>query len=195
MNKIGLTAVMVAGILGSTMGGVLAQAEEVENKDSNSNVGFTTPADGGLKLMEVADLSFGNHEISASDEIYKTQSDTKSTVQDLRGTETGWELRVAQNGQFLNGKKELTNAQITLDKPELNIDSTAIANLKTNVVLNPNGDATVIMDANTGEGNGLATENFNTGSASLSVPGKTTKIVGQYTTTLNWTLMDAVGNE
>lgn len=186
---------MAAGILGSTMGGIVAQAEEVDNKASNGNVGFTTPADGALKLIEVADLSFGNHEISAADEIYKTQSDTKSSVQDLRGTETGWELRVAQNGQFMNGNKELTNSQLTLDKPELDTNSTAIANVKTNVVLNPNGDSVVIMDANTGEGNGLATENFNTGNASLSVPGKTTKIVGQYTTTLNWTLVDAVGNE
>ncbi|EGO5014200.1 WxL domain-containing protein [Enterococcus faecalis] len=195
MKKILLTSVVTVSVLGSVMGGVVSHAAEADNKSSNGNVGFKTPEDGALKLLEVADLNFGDHEISGSDENYKTETDTKATVQDLRGTETGWELRVSQSGQFMNGEKELTNAQITLDSPELDASSTATANVKTGVILNPNGDSAVILDAAKGQGNGIATENFKTGNATLSVPGKTTKITGQYTTTLTWTLMDGVGNE
>lgn len=195
MKKNLLTSLVTASVLGSVMGGVIVHAEEADNKGSNGNVGFKTPANGALTLLEVADLNFGDHEISGSDETYKTETDSKATVQDLRGTETGWELRLAQDGQFMNGEKELTNAQITLDTQELDANSTAIANVKSNVVLNPNGDSSVIMDANKGQGNGLATENFKTGNASLSVPGVTTKVIGQYTATLTWTLMDSVSNQ
>ncbi|WP_430602635.1 hypothetical protein IGJ02_003089 [Enterococcus sp. DIV0724b] len=194
MKKTLLSSLVTACILGSVALGGVSYAVEADNQSSNGNVGFTTPEDGALKLLEVAEFDFGNHEISASDQVYKTESDTKSIVQDLRGTETGWELRVAQDGQFINGDKVLTNAQITLDAPVLDESSTATANVKSSVELDPNGNSVVIMDANQGQGNGVATENFNIAQTSLSVPGKTTKITGQYTTVLNWTLMDGVAN-
>ena len=194
MKKFVFASLATLSILGGSMGGVVSHAAEVDNQNSTGNVGFTTPEDGALKLLEVADLDFGNHAISAADETYKTMTDTKSTVQDLRGTETGWELRVAQQGQFMNGEKELTNAAITLDAPVLDAGSTATANVKSGVLLNTNGDSAVIMDANQGQGNGVATEDFNIDQASLFVPGKTTKVTGQYMTTLNWTLMDGVSN-
>lgn len=194
MKKFVFTSLVTLSILGGALGGTVSYAAENVEKGSNGQVGFTTPTSGALQLLQVADLNFGNHEISAADQIYLSESDTKATVQDLRGTETGWELRVAQVGQFKNGQKELTNAQITLVAPTLDKSSTAIAHVKEGVVLKPTGEAAVIMDAKIGEGNGVATEDFMTGKASLSVPGATVKVKGQYTTTLNWTLTDAVSN-
>ena len=196
MRKILAVSLVTLSVVGSAMGGVVAvHADEVENKASNGNVGFKTPEDGGLKLLEVADLNFGDNEISDADQVYKTISSTKSSVKDIRGTETGWELRVSQDKQFMNKDNELTNAQITFDAPKLDEGSTAIANVKSKVSLTPNGDSVVIMDANEGEGNGTAIENLDEGATSLSVPGETLKVVGQYETTLNWTLMDGVSNK
>lgn len=191
MKKLALSAAVLFGAMTIGANGVLAA--QTDSKTTDGNVGFTTPAD-GLKLIEAANLDFGNHEISASDQTYKSESDTKSTVQDIRGTLTGWTLQVAQSEQFKNGASELTNAQITLDEPVLDESSTATANVKTGVALKPTGESAVIMDANAGQGNGIATEDFNTGKASLSVPGATVKVAGQYKTTLVWSLMDSVEN-
>jgi hypothetical protein len=191
MKKLVLSAAVLVGAMTLGVNGVFA--EQTDSKTTDGNVGFTTPAD-GLKLIEAANLDFGNHEISASDQTYKSETDTKSTVQDIRGTLTGWTLQVAQSEQFKNGTNELTNAQITLDEPVLDESSTATANVKTAVALKPTGESVVIMDANEGEGNGVATEDFNTGKASLSVPGSTVKVAGKYQTTLVWSLMDSVEN-
>ena len=190
MKKILFASLIGLTVLGGLASASVVNAAEAGNKDSAGKVGFN---EGQLTLLNVADLDFGNHPISASDETYKTESDTKSTVQDLRGTETGWELRVAQQAQFMNGEKELTNASITIDTPVLDDNSTATANIQQKT-LTPDKKDVVVMDAKKGQGNGLAIEDFNTGAASLMVPGKTVKVAGQYTTTLNWTLLDGVSN-
>lgn len=191
MKKLLLSTAILFGTL--TIGGTTIHADAVDSKTTDGNVGFTTPAD-GLKLIEAANLDFGNHPISANDESYKSETDTKATVQDIRGTLTGWNLQVAQTGQFKNGENELTNAQITLDTPTLDASSTAVANVKTSIALKPTGEASLVMDAQKGEGNGTAVENFAKGSSTLSVPGATVKVQGQYKTTLTWTLNDTVEN-
>lgn len=165
-----------------------------DQKTSTGNVAFTTPDDNALLLTNVADLDFGSHAISAKDETYKIVADTETDVQDIRGTSAGWILQVAQAAQFKAGDSELTGAQIKLDTPTLEESSTAKANPKTGVTLSADGTAAVIMDANEGEGNGLAKEKFATGAASLSVPGATVKNAAQYKTTLNWTLLDQPTN-
>ncbi len=191
MKKITLSAALLLGTITIGANGVLAA--QTDSKTTDGNVGFTSPTD-GLKLIEAANLDFGNHEISASDQTYTSETDTKTTVQDIRGTLEGWTLQVSQSEQFKKGLDELKNAQITLDEAVLDKNSTATANVKKAVVLKPTGESTVIMDANSGQGNGIATEDFNTGKASLSVPGATVKVAGQYKTTLIWSLMDSVKN-
>lgn len=166
----------------------------VDQKNSQGQVAFKTPGANALILKSVADVNFGEHEISANDETYKTETDTQSVVQDIRGTSAGWVLQVAQNGQFKSDKTELTGAQIKLDAPTLDESSTAKATPKTGVTLSADGTASTIMSAAQGEGNGLAVEKFATGAASLSVPGATVKNAGQYKTMLSWTLLDTPEN-
>ncbi|MBO0431695.1 WxL domain-containing protein [Enterococcus sp. DIV0660C] len=193
MKKVIMGLVLSATLLSATAGATV-YAAEVDQKNTTGEVGFKTPDSGALTLVSAADLDFGMHAISAADEVYTSETDTVSTVQDIRGTEAGWALQVSENGQFKNGTHELTNAEITLVSPSIDANSTAIAHEKTGVALKTTNEAAVIMDAQTGEGNGLAIEDFAKGTASLSVPGATVKVAGQYTTTLNWVLTDGVAN-
>lgn len=186
-----LMVLLLAGGLGVSRG----EAAQEEKQPSEGWVGFTTPANGGLSLVQVADLDFGNHPISGVDEVYGTVSDTYTTVEDLRGTETGWSLLVAEMGPFMNQGHELTRAEITLVTPLLAPTSTAVTHVKKDLALTPDGEAQVVMFAQKAEGNGVATEWFGKNKATLRVPGETIKLVGQYTTTLNWTLLDGVGND
>lgn len=174
--------------------GMVANAEEVGNQDSTSNIGFTTPTQGALTLVNVADLEFGSNPISTNDEIYKSQTETKTTVQDIRGTETGWSVQVAQKGQLKAGQKELTSAQITLKTPTIAAESTGSATTKTEVVLNTDGSNATILDAAAGLGNGIVIQNFAKDAATLEVPGETIKVAQQYETTLTWTLLDQPEN-
>ncbi|WP_430596547.1 WxL domain-containing protein [Enterococcus sp. DIV0175] len=193
MKKAIMGIVLSATLLSATAGATV-YAGDIDQKDTTGEVGFKAPDTGALTLVEAADLDFGMHEISATDQNYTTESDTFSKVQDLRGTEAGWALQVSEAGQFKNNTHELTNAQITLVSPTIDTSSTAVAHEKAGVVLKTTNEAAVIMDAQTGEGNGLAIEDFAKGAASLSVPGATVKVAGQYTTTLNWVLTDGVAN-
>ncbi|MBO0471549.1 WxL domain-containing protein [Enterococcus sp. DIV0242_7C1] len=190
-NKILVGIVAVMMVLSTS---VLANAEEVDNKDSKSDVGFTTPTEGALTLVNVADFDFGSNPISAKDEVYKNKAETITTVQDIRGTEAGWTVQVAQNGQFKADEKELTNAQVTLKTPTISADSSSSATVKTDVVLNTDGSGTTILAAAAEQGNGVTIESFAKDAVTLEVPGKTTKVAKQYETTLTWTLLDQPEN-
>ncbi|EPI04360.1 hypothetical protein D920_00236 [Enterococcus faecalis 13-SD-W-01] len=196
MTKGILAKVLTCGVLLGTIGvgSTIASADVTDdfNGTSEGTVSFEAPASGALKIVEVADLDFGLHEISAADETYKTETDTQATVSDLRGTLAGWKLTVEQGDQFVNGTAVLDNAQITLDTPKV---STGTGVAKTGIVLAPNGGAQEILGAKAGEGDGITTAALATGSASLSVPGATTKQVGTYSTELTWTLSDVPGNQ
>jgi hypothetical protein len=187
---VGIAAVTM--VLGSS---ILANAEEIENKESKSDIGFTTPTEGALTFVNVADFDFGSNPISAKDEVYTNQAETATTVQDIRGTEAGWTVQVAQNGQFKAGEKELSNAQITLKTPAISPESTGTATAATDVVLNTDGSGATILAAAAEQGNGTTIETFGKDSVILEVPGKTTKVAKQYKTTLTWTLLDQPENE
>ncbi|EOL45138.1 WxL domain-containing protein [Enterococcus caccae] len=190
-NKI-LVGIAALSMIFSTS--MVGHAEEVENHESTSDIGFTTPTEGALTLVNVADFDFGSNPISAKDEVYKNQTETTTTVQDIRGTEAGWTVQVAQNGQFKADKKELTSAQMTLKTPTISDQSTGSATVKTDVVLNTDGSSTTILDAGTGFGNGVTIESFAKEAATLSVPGETAKVAKQYETTLTWILLDQPAN-
>lgn len=175
-------------------GSVSASAEEIENQKSKSDIGFTSPTDGALTLLNVADFDFGSNPISAEDEVYKNKTATATTVQDIRGTEAGWIVQVAQEGQLKAGEKQLENAQITLKTPTISDKSTGAATAKTEIVLNTDGSAATILEAGTGLGNGVTIESFDKDAAILEVPGKTVKVAKQYETTLTWTLLDQPTN-
>ncbi|MEI5993803.1 WxL domain-containing protein [Candidatus Enterococcus mansonii] len=189
-NKILVGLTLVSMIFS---GSIVVNAEEV-NQKSTSDIGFTAPTEGALTLLNVADFDFGSNPISAKDEVYKNKAETATTVQDIRGTEAGWTVQVAEGGQLKAGEKELTNAQITLKTPTVSDKSTGSATAKTDVVLNTNGSSATILEATAGLGNGVTIESFGKDAAILEVPGETVKVAKQYETTLTWTLVDQPEN-
>lgn len=190
-NKI-LVGIAALSMIFSTS--MVVHAEEIDNHESTSDIGFTTPTEGALTLVNVADFDFGSNPISAKDEVYTNKTETMTTVQDIRGTETGWTVQVAQNGQFKADKKELTSAQITLKTPTISDQSTGSATAKTEITLNTDGSSATILEAAAGLGNGVTIENFAKDAATLSVPGETVKVAKQYETSLTWTLLDQPAN-
>ncbi len=192
MKKIGTLSLLIVGSMISFTNITVG----AESSSSKSDIGFSAPAEGAFKVNEVADFNFGNQKISTGDEVYYLDADVNTSVQDLRGTLSGWDLQLAQVEQFKNGENELTNAQISLKDLTLDEESTANAHPTTDTIdLKPNNEAVVVMSAAKGEGGGVAIEKFGKNSVALKVPGSTIKVLGNYTTTLNWTLIDAIDNE
>lgn len=189
---------VVTGLLGTST--VVAHAADT---DSTGDVAFSS---GTLSLsVDNTHLSFGKDTISAADANLKASTTPTVKVSDLRGTNAGWALTVAQGQQF-NTKTDasgsaLTNAALTVVSTEVSSDST----VKTgNATLTPgttpgtttpgtttsgtttNGAAGTVASALAGNGNGISTFTF--GSSNLTVPGATPKLAQGYTTTLTWNL-------
>lgn len=195
MKKFMMSTLLLSGMLSISMGQV--HAADTDSHDTTGKVGFKTPDTGGLTMTNTNDLDidFGSNPISADDKTYTNVNDAKATVQDIRGTATGWTLTVAQKAQFKTADSdELTGAQITIKTPTLDTTSTATATVDKNLVLTTDNTAHKIMGATTGEGNGTAIADMNTGSVSLDVPGKTVKVAKDYTTMLTWNLADVPAN-
>lgn len=190
-NKI-LVGLAVLSMVFSTS--MVVNAEESVDQASKSDIGFTAPTEGALTLLNVADFDFGSNPISAKDEVYKNKTETTTTVQDIRGTEAGWTVQVAEKGQLKAGEKELESAQITLKTPTISEKSTGSADVKKEVILNTDGSSATILDAESGLGNGVTIESFGKEAAVLEVPGETVKVAKQYETTLTWTLLDQPAN-
>lgn len=164
-------------------------------------------------------ISSKNQTYFAKAQGYKdstTNSVLYAQVTDSRGTGAGWTLSVAQPAQFTNGGKELKGAQIGISNLSAVTQADSDAGSATsgnNFTLVPGtGDQTVMSaKANTGQGTWVArmgnADNLVTekgdddaqrtvdNAVSLSVPGASNKLAGQYTTTLNWTLSDVPSND
>ncbi|MBE6171840.1 MULTISPECIES: WxL domain-containing protein [Enterococcus] len=175
---------------------------------------------GPLSIDYASSLDFGVQKITSKDETYFAASqkyraldehgnpmtDIKEgpnyvQVTDNRGTETGWSLKVNQEGQFTSASgKVLTGATIRLRNGNVVTASTSEE---------PDGEATIVLDAAGAQSNVMAASagkgagtylfawgNVATANASieLNVPGSTTKYAEQYATKLTWTLSDTPGN-
>lgn len=194
MKKMVLGLMVVTGLLGTST--VVAHAADT---DSTGDVAFSS---GTLSLsVDNTHLSFGKDTISAADATLNASTTPTVKVSDLRGTNAGWALTVAQGQQF-NTKTDasgsaLTNAALTVVSTKASSDST----VKTgNATLTPgtttpgtttsgtttNGAAGTVASALAGDGNGISTFTF--GSSNLTVPGATPKLAQGYTTTLTWNL-------
>lgn len=189
MKKMVLGLMVVAGLLGTST--VVANAADT---DSTGDVAFSS---GTLSLsVDNTNLSFGKNTISAADANLGASTTPTVKVSDLRGTNAGWSLTVAQGQQF-NTKTDasgsaLTNAALTVASTKVSSDSTV--NTK-NATLTPgtttsgtttNGAAGTVASALAGDGNGISTFTF--GGSTLAVPGATPKLAQGYTTTLTWNL-------
>lgn len=174
------------------------------------------PGTGGpLSLDYASALNFGEQKISSKDETYyaatqeviiegqHSQKPLYAQVTDNRGLLEGWELSVAQNGQFISGDKELTGATITFkmgQKESVSV-SPAPETVVKEVILPIDGTATTLMTAAKGQGSGtwiyrmgdLATMDK---AVELMVPGASMKLKdAEYKTTLTWSLSVLPGNE
>lgn len=187
--------------------------------DPNNPDGPEPGTTGPLSIDFVSSLNFGKQIISSQEKIYYAQAQkffevsengeligNQKTgpnyvqVTDNRGNESGWSLKVNQDGPFkTEDGKELTGAIITLENGEVVSNSTSdLPTGQNKIVLNANGELSNVMVATTGKGTGTSLlkwgdEQTASTSISLEVPGNTTKVADKYRTKLNWTLMDVPG--
>lgn len=182
---------------------------------------------GPLSIDYVSSFDFGKNKISNKDETYYAMaqhynghSDSPNYLQvtDNRGTNGGWTLTVAQNGQFMAEKKvqhnNLLGAQITLADPELKSNARSVLkpDAASTIHVDPAGAVSLVLTAKSGIGSGtwdeywgkvepfvsksvLPKQSYNiTKAVSLSVPGSTPKDAVTYKTSLTWTLNDIPEN-
>lgn len=165
---------------------------------------------GPLSIDYVSNIRFGEQKTSGKDEVYYAALDklvdSKGNeverpnfiqVTDKRGSNAGWHLTVTQNEQFKNGKESLKGAVLKLDNGTMSsADGGESPSASQGIALNP-GMASDVANAKENQGTGTWADRFGKDEAagkksiSLSVPGKTKKVKGEYKTTLTWTLTDS----
>lgn len=171
---------------------------------------------GPLSIDFASTLYFGEQKISSRTEVYHAESqkyvdaDGESQegpnfvqVTDNRGTESGWTLKVRQDGQFkTDAGQVLEAAEIRFINGEIVTpsDSPEPTVLKEEITLDPEGAESLVMSAQAGEGAGTYLTRWGKDmeeavkSIELEVPGSTTKYATQYTTTFTWLLTDTPTN-
>lgn len=177
--------------------------------------------EGPLSIDYASSFIFGSQKITSTDQVYYAEPQSYHKVDasgkvigetlkgpnyvqvsDNRGTESGWTLKVKQNGQFKakNKGSELTGAVLTLKNGNVVTKSASAKPTATSEVnLNVEGEEVDLLKADSGAGAGTYLLDWGTDEATgaksiaLSVPGKTTKYKDTYTTTLTWTLSDVPG--
>lgn len=181
--------------------------EKPDTPDQPGNNGNDSKA--LLKLVWATDFDFDSHTISSKQESYAAkQLATKNSkfipayteVSDKRAVQTGWNLSVKQDSDFIGTKgSTLKGAQLKLADPAVselaNGDISTITH-QGNTLSDQNS---TVMDAKQGTmpGNYFAsfqgtanTTNHTDDGVSLTVPANAA-LADTYTTTLTWTLSNA----
>ena len=122
MKKMVLGLMVVAGLLGTST--VVANAADT---DSTGDVTFSSGTL-SLSVTDNTNLSFGSNTISTTDATLNASTTPTVEVSDLRGTNAGWSLTVAQGQQFNTATdasgSALTNAALTVASTKVSSDST-----------------------------------------------------------------------
>lgn len=195
---------------------------------------------GPLSIMKAATMNFGSQVISNQDQVYNmvaemarlTNPETDgpthvpyvsfAQVQDLRGTNDGWDLTVSLSNFESNTQNNvLTGAEIELVSGQIQYEGATTANTPSahanGLKLLPNGAARSVMTAEKGKGAGASsvvwgnqkhlTDQFEADgfdpekdvveneAIRLSIPGSTTKDAATYTSTLTWELTIIPGED
>lgn len=167
------------------------------------------PTSGPLSIDYVSNLRFGEQKTTGTDMTYYAQLDNIIAsdgteisrpnfvqVTDKRGSNAGWHLTVTQDGQFKSGEDELAGAVLKLDHASLSTPNDGIEPTANQGISLTPGVSSDVLDAKEDQGTGTwlnrfgADEEEGKSSVSLSVPGKTKKVQGEYKTSLTWTLTD-----
>lgn len=190
---------------------------------------------GPLSIMKAATMNFGSQVISNQDQVYNmvaemqqlrdTEGDENKVpyvsfaqVQDLRGTNAGWDLQVSLSDfESTTQNNILTGAEITfvdsymeyVGSNQENAPETHAAGL----TLLPNGAARSVMTAAQTKGAGAssvvwgdqadlnekfadeAIEVVENDAIQLAIPGSTAKDATTYTSTLTWELTSTPGDD
>jgi len=194
---------------------------------------------GPLSVMKAATMNFGSQVISNQDKTYDMVAEMAkltnpvtdgpthvpyvsfAQVQDLRGTNEGWDLKVSLSDfESDTQNKILTGAQITLAGSAIRYEGSNQGNAPTahidGLTLLPNDAAQSVMKAEKGKGAGASSvvwgnqkdltdqfeaEDFDpekdvvkNSAIQLFIPGSTAKDAATYTSTLTWELANTPDN-
>lgn len=168
------------------------------------------PTSGSLSIDYISNLRFGEQKITGADTTYHAQldqfTDSKGEaiarpnfiqITDVRDNKSGWRLTVTQDKQFQNENEELTGAVLKLNNAILTTPNDGVPPIASNNIALTPGSSTDILEAKTNQGTGTWLNRFGKDeeegklSISLSVPGETKKVQGEYKTSLTWILTDS----
>ena len=197
MKKKMMTGFFVFGMAMAMLGSSV-MAEPVTE---SSNAVFELKPGGNVAIESVPSFNFGEQMISATTETYLDESTNPSVrISDLRGTEEGWSLSLGATAFKTAEEKQLMGAimyinGIEIGNPNENISPAPTATLGS-IEFGEGEDGAgvenMILNAEEGAGSGEWLGNFYDDSENLvelEVPAGNK--VGEYTSTLTWTLSDA----
>ncbi|WP_429974976.1 WxL domain-containing protein [Enterococcus sp. DIV0840c] len=198
------------------------------------------PVTGPLSIVQAPTMNFGTQVISNQDQTYNMVAEMArlanpaengptevpyvsfAQVQDVRGTNAGWDLQVSLS-DFRSSTQNniLTGAEIELVDSTIQYEGTnsdnAPAAHAAGLTLLPNGAARPVMTAAEGKGAGASsvvwgdqasltaqfeaegfdpeTDVVENSAIQLSIPGSTAKDATTYTSTLTWELTSTPGDD
>lgn len=191
---------------------------------------------GPLSIVKATTMNFGSQVISNQNETYNMVAEMANLadgsgqvpyvsfaqVQDVRGTNAGWDLQVSLSDFTSNTQNNvLTGAEIEFVSSRIQYEGTNAENAPTahtaGLTLLPNGAARSVMTAAQGKGAGASsvvwgnqadltaqfesegfdpeTDVVENSAIQLSIPGSTAKDATTYRSTLTWELTSTPGNE
>lgn len=191
---------------------------------------------GPLSIVKAATMNFGTQVISNQDETYNMVAEMArlanpdedgpthvpyvsfAQVQDLRGTNAGWNLQVSLSNFTSNSQNNiLTGAEVEFVNGRVRYEGNNQGNTPVGhapgLTLLPNGAARSVMTAEQGRGAGASSvvwgdqaaltaqfededvEVVENDAIRLSVPGSTAKDAATYRSTLTWELTSTPGND
>lgn len=187
---------------------------------------------GPLSIVKAAHMNFGTQIISNQDQVYNMVAEMANLadgsgqvpyvsfaqVQDLRGTNAGWDLQVSLDDFTSNTQNNvLTGAEVGLMASRIEYPGNNAENAPSNhadgLRLIPGAGAVSVMTAEEGQGAGASSvvwgnqadlnaqfadeenEVVENNAIQLSVPGSTAKDATTYTSTLSWELTATPGDD
>ncbi|OFL85838.1 hypothetical protein RU95_GL003342 [Enterococcus avium] len=166
---------------------------------------------GSLSFDFASSFQFGSQAISTKDETYyalpqeytdfdgtKKKGPNYVQVTDVRGTGSGWQLSVKQNGQFQTAEaQKLAGAELWLKNGEMisTLSDSYAPSAKETIEMPLDSEVNVIT-ANNEQGIGTWLYRFGSDETSggrsvqLNVPGSSVKYAKKYQTSLTWSLKD-----
>lgn len=187
---------------------------------------------GPLSIVKAAHMNFGTQIISNQDQVYNMVAEMANLadgsgqvpyvsfaqVQDLRGTNAGWDLQVSLDDFTSNTQNNvLTGAEVGLMASRIQYEGNNAENAPSNhadgLRLIPGAGAVSVMTAAEGQGAGASSvvwgnqadlnaqfadeenEVVENDAIQLSVPGSTAKDATTYTSTLSWELTATPGDD